>query len=50
MLGGIDGYTEEAIEIETTTTFFELNGEKYYTVVGTDKKGKIVYTEIQENK
>ena len=50
VLGGIDSYTEEAIEIETITTFFELNGEKYYTIVGTDKSGKIVYTEIQENK
>lgn len=50
VLGGIDAYTEEAIKIETTTTFFELNGEKYYTIVGTDKSGKIVYTEIQENK
>lgn len=49
-LGGENSYTEKEIEIETITTFFELNGEKYYTIVGTDKSGEIVYTDIQENK
>lgn len=49
-LGGGDSHTEKEIEIETITTFFELNGEKYYTIVGTDKSDKIVYTDIQENK
>lgn len=48
-LGGEDSYTEKEIEIETITTFFELNGEKYYTIVGTDMNGEIVYTDIQEN-
>lgn len=48
-LGGADSYTEKEIEIETTTTLFELNGKKYYTIVGTDMNGEIVYTDIQEN-
>lgn len=48
-LGGADSYTEKEVEIETITTFFELNGKKYYTVVGTNKSGEIVYTDIQEN-
>lgn len=45
-----DSHTDKAIEIDVTVTLFELNGEKYYTVVGTDVNGEIVYTEIQENK
>ena len=49
LLGGEDSYTEKEIEIETITTFFELNGEKYYTIVGTDMNGEIVYTDIQDN-
>ena len=49
-LGGIDSHTDKAIEIDVTVTLFELNGEKYYTVVGTDVNGEIVYTDIQENK
>lgn len=48
--GGIDSHTDKAIEIDVTVTLFELNGEKYYTVVGTDVNGEIVYTDIQENK
>ena len=49
-LGGIDSHTDKAIEIDVTVTLFELNGEKYYTVIGTDVNGEIVYTDIQENK
>lgn len=49
-LGGIDSHTDKAVEIDVTVTLFELNGEKYYTVVGTDVNGEIVYTDIQENK
>lgn len=49
-LGGIDSHTDKTVEIDVTVTLFELNGEKYYTVIGTDVNGEVVYTDIQENK
>ena len=49
-LGGIDSHTDKTTEIDVTVTLFELNGEKYYTVIGTDVNGEVVYTDIQENK
>jgi hypothetical protein len=49
-LGGIDSHIDKTVEIDVTVTLFELNGEKYYTVIGTDVNGEIVYTDIQENK
>lgn len=48
--GGIDSHTDKTTEIDVTVTLFELNGEKYYTVIGTDVNGEVVYTDIQENK
>lgn len=49
-LGGIDSHTDKAIEIDVTVVFFELNGGKYYAILGRDVNGEIVYTDIQENK
>ena len=45
-----DSYIEKTIEIDTIVELFELNGEKYYSVIGKDENGDIVYTDIQENK
>lgn len=44
-----DSYIEKTIEIDTIVELFELNGEKYYSVIGKDENGDIVYTDIQEN-
>lgn len=49
-LCGIDSHTDKTVEIDVTVTLFELNGKKYYTVIGTDVNDEIVYTDIQENK
>lgn len=45
-----DSYIEKTIEIDTIVELFELNGKKYYSIIGKDVNGEIVYTDIQENK
>lgn len=45
-----DSHTDKAIEIDVTVVLFELNGGKYYAILGRDVNGEIVYTDIQENK
>ena len=49
LLGTFDCYNIKAIDIEVTLTLFEIRGKKYYTIIGTNLEGSIVYEDIQEN-